>query len=138
VIDPRLRYDDYTPGMADDERAGLQAGRAASAERRRAELRTGTPQLIAVASINMRDFPDASQVPFIAATSEAPGTADEYDDLCYLVRVFPDDAVELAQSRAQMWEQARLVGQGYVGGEIDDDGNYVGDGDGTPAPPGLR
>jgi hypothetical protein len=82
----------------------------------------GEPQLVPVASV--RGFPEAAAVSCIAATREVPDTTAEYDNLCWLVRVYADDRVEVGQTRGQMWEQARLVGQGFTVGEVDDQGDY--------------
>jgi hypothetical protein len=124
--DPRLKHPEYTPGVDAASRRLLNSTSPVTkaAHRRLRSLEAGEPQLIPVASINPRWFPDAAKVPFIAAAREVPDTAEEHDEQCSLVRVYADERVEVGQRRWQMREQGRLVGQGFTVGEIDDNGDY--------------
>ena len=43
-------------------------------------------------------FPGADEVPFIAAVREVPETPAEHDAMCWLVKVFADDRVQIGQT----------------------------------------
>jgi hypothetical protein len=51
-------------------------------------------------------FPGADEVPFIAAVREVPETPAEHDAMCWLVKVFADDRVQIGQTVGQMWAQS--------------------------------
>jgi hypothetical protein len=114
AVDPRLWQEPDAQRAADSPVTK-------AAQRRLASLRAGEPQPIPPPV----GFPGALGVPFIAATREIPDTTEEYDSHAWLVRVYADDRVEVGQTRGQMQEQARLVGQGFETGRIDENGDYT-------------
>jgi hypothetical protein len=94
-----------------------------AARRRLASLEAGEPQLIPASTISFRQFPDAAAVPFLGL--RVHDTPEDRDESAWLIRVFADDRVEVGQNYAQMREQARLVGEGFMVGWIDDNGDYI-------------
>ena len=117
--DPRLKHVDYTPGL---DAAGRRVTNSVSPVTRAAtrRLEAGEPQLIAASSISFRQFPQAASISFLER--KVFDTKEEDDAQAWLVRVYPDDRVEVGQTRGQMWEQVRLVGLGFIVGRIDDNG----------------
>lgn len=125
LVDSRLSHADFTPDVDAAGRRMLNATSPTTkaAHRRVASFGAGEPQLVPVSRMPFGVFPDLAAVPFLSWT--VPDTQDEYDECAWLVRVYADDRIEVGQTRAQMWVQSRLVGQGLVVGEIDADGDYV-------------
>jgi hypothetical protein len=59
---------------------------------------------------------------------QVPDTTAEHDAMCWLVRVFVDDRVEIGQTVAQMWRQAAAVADGFTVGRVADSGEYIAQG----------
>jgi hypothetical protein len=123
--DPRT-YDALAEGLTSKQRALANSTSPVTtqAQRRLAALEAGEPQLIPLWAISPRQFPDAAaRIPFLAL--KVHDTAEERAESATMVRVYPDDRVEIGQTYAQREEQSRLVDAGYVVGEIDEHGDYV-------------
>jgi hypothetical protein len=128
VVDPRARHSEYTVKHDAGSRRLLNSTSptAKAAARKLRSLDAGEPQLVPVAMVV--GFPGADAVPWIAAVREVPDTTAEHDAMCWLVRVFVDDRVEIGQTVAQMWRQAAAVADGFTVGRVADSGEYIAQG----------
>jgi hypothetical protein len=48
--------------------------------------------------------------------------------MCWLVKVFADDTVQIGQTVKQMWAQAAAVADGFTVGRVADSGEYIAQG----------
>ena len=110
-VDPRVRHADFTPGIDAGSRR-LLGSTGKCVARSRASFGAGEPLLVPARGMPLTAFPELATVPFLSQALPVP--QEEYDERAWLVRVYPDDRVEVGQSRAQMQEQAGLVSQGFV------------------------
>jgi len=106
-VDPRIKHADYAAGTDAAARRILNATSPVTkaARRRLASFEAGTPQIVPVAAISFRQFPSAAAVPFLG--SRVYDTAEEHDAAAWLIRVFNDDTVEVAQTRGAMLAEKR-------------------------------
>jgi hypothetical protein len=121
--DPRFKRD-YAPSLdAGGRRRLSDSGPVVTqAERIAAAFRRGEPQVIAVARFPFKRFPAARKIPFLDNT--VCDDREEADERAYLVRVYPNDDLEVAQTVGQHREEAELITRGYTRGEIDENGDY--------------
>jgi hypothetical protein len=90
--------------------------------RRIKAMEAGEPQLVPVAAV--QNLPGAEAVGFLAPVDLYEITSEEYARTARLVRVYPNDTVEVGQTRAQAQRQTGLINQGYKRGYINDDGDW--------------
>ena len=120
-VDPLYRHPEYTPHLSNAERAGaINAARKqerAVRKRRLDELKAGEPQLLPAHQV--RRMPGAAHLEWLQDPFACTGSAP------YLVRVWPDDTVEIGQTVGQHKRQQELIGARYPVGRISAEGNWI-------------
>jgi hypothetical protein len=103
-LDPRITLD--APSSA-----ALSAPPSPATVAKLAAFDAGQPVLIPAAAIDVKLYPAAEA---FLRPAGVPDTAEEYDAQPWSVFVYPDDTVEVAETRADMRDRTALIGRGIT------------------------